>query len=535
MRFVAVLKKSAGAGSRLAEKSFRSRPVKCMSSDPLPLPEIWSDLPEGDAYENARAEFAANRRSGLVLIEYASGFAQSDPQPVVRPPQRAEQPAASERVPSLAPAALAKALADLTAIVTQAEALLRAQGTLRGDVHFAVERIHDVAMALRMRDVEPALCDTLDASVREVGDAIVRHEAAATGALSAAGLLRDVMRRIEDLAVVASRMIASEGEPLVRPWASESEAAIEVAAVMTEAEAEPSAPVVIEAEAATAMLSPLVTPTEAAIEASAPVVIEAEAATDMLAPLAAGTEAANEASAPVVVEVEAATDMLSPPAAETEAANEASARVASEASIEARADELSVGPEAEIAHRPQAEAADVPVTSPVIWSADKDQTRSLLYIASDAVAAGGVSGHETQTIAEPADDVALPAELPAAMALRPQQEHPQDSINVAAEMPEDKGEAAGAALAIEAARAAPVVEVASTMPVVETPSASSAIEAAAPVVPVTRGGREPTQLASSPSVGESVTVAAIKSRRPANDPFAALYGLSEEELIALFS
>jgi uncharacterized protein YoxC len=205
MRFVAVLKKSAGAGSRLAEKSFRSRPVKCMSSDPLPLPEIWSDLPEGDAYENARAEFAANRLSGLVLIEYASGFAQSDPQPVVRPPQRAEQPAASERVPSLAPAALAKALADLTAIVTQAEALLRAQGTLRGDVHFAVERIHDVAMALRMRDVDPALCETLDASVREVGDAIVRHEAAATGALSAAGLLRDVMRRIEDLAVVASR------------------------------------------------------------------------------------------------------------------------------------------------------------------------------------------------------------------------------------------------------------------------------------------------------------------------------------------
>jgi hypothetical protein len=109
-----------------------------MSSDPLPLPEIWSDLPKGDTYESTRTEFVANGRSGLVLIEYASGFTQSDPRPVGLPIEPAEQPVASERVPSLAPAALAKGLADLTAIVTQAEALLRAQGTLKGDVHFAV-------------------------------------------------------------------------------------------------------------------------------------------------------------------------------------------------------------------------------------------------------------------------------------------------------------------------------------------------------------------------------------------------------------
>ena len=198
-----------------------------MSSDPLPLPEIWSDLPEGDAYESTRTEFAANGRSGLVLIEYASGFAQSDPQPAVRPPERAEQPAANERMPSLAPAALAKGLADLTAIVTHAEALLRAQGTLKGDVYFAVERIHDVAMALRMRGVDAALCDTLEASVREVGDAVVRHEAAATGALSAAALLRDVMRRIADLTIVAWRTAAANAEPRVRQPATEAAAATE--------------------------------------------------------------------------------------------------------------------------------------------------------------------------------------------------------------------------------------------------------------------------------------------------------------------
>ena len=460
-----------------------------MSSDPLPLPEIWSDLPEGDAYESTRTEFAANGRSGLVLIEYASGFAQSDPQPAVRPPERAEQPAANERMPSLAPAALAKGLADLTAIVTHAEALLRAQGTLKGDVYFAVERIHDVAMALRMRDVDSALCDTLDDSVREVGDAVVRHEAAATGALSAAGLLRDVMRRIEDLAVVASHMIASEGDALVRPWAGESETAIEVAAVMTEA--------------------------EAAIEPLAPVVTEAEVVSDMPLPVATETESAIDALRPVVSEPEAA--------------------------IAARADELSTdprteiahAPEAEIAHGPEAEATDAPVTPPVILGTDDDQTRSLLYITSDAVTSGDVSVRETQAIAEPTDGVAGPAESPAAMAWHPQQDPLQGDVDVAAEMPEDKDEAASVAVAIEAANMAPAVESESEGIAIEVASASTALEADTSEVPVTHHEQEPAQVASS--AGESVSAAATKPRRPANDPLAVLYGLSEEELIALFS
>jgi hypothetical protein len=129
------------------------------------------------------------------------------------------------------PAAQAKGLADLAAIVTRAEGLLRAQATLKGDAHFAVERIHDdVAMALRMRGVDTALCDPLEGSVREVGDAVVRHEAAATGALSAGALLRDVMRRIEDLTVVASRTAVADAEPPVRYPATEAAATIEPAA-----------------------------------------------------------------------------------------------------------------------------------------------------------------------------------------------------------------------------------------------------------------------------------------------------------------
>jgi hypothetical protein len=168
-------------------------------------------------------------------------------------------------------------------------------------------------------------------------------------------------------------------------------------------------------------------------------------------------------------------------------------------------------------------------------SLDDDQTRSLLYIASDAVTAGDVSVPETHAIAGPTDDAAVPTESPAAVALDPQQERSQDHINVAAEVPADKDEAASAAVAVEEASTAPRVEAARAVPVVETASASAATEAAVPVVPLTRNGQEPAQVASSPSVGESGNAAATKSRRPGNDPLAALYGLSEEELIALFS
>jgi len=214
-----------------------------------------------------------------------------------------------------------------------------------------------------------------------------------------------------------------------------------------------------------------------------------------------------------------------------------------EAAIAARADELSTdpgaeiahAPEAEIAHGPEAEATDAPVAPPVILSADDDQTRSLLYIASDAGASGDVSVRETQAIAEPTDCVAVPAESPAAVVLHPQQQPLQDDVDVVAEMPEDKDEAASVAVAIEAANMASAVESESEGIAIEAASASPAVEADTSEVPVTHREQEPAQVASSPSVGESVSAAATKPRRPANDPLAVLYGLSEEELIALFS
>jgi hypothetical protein len=54
-------------------------------------------------------------------------------------------------------------------------------------------------MALRMREVDTALCDTLETSIREVGDAIVRNDAAAARTQGAAALLRDLGKRIDQL------------------------------------------------------------------------------------------------------------------------------------------------------------------------------------------------------------------------------------------------------------------------------------------------------------------------------------------------
>jgi uncharacterized protein YoxC len=297
-----------------------------MSSDLLPLLEIWPDLPKGDAPQSARSDVVANGRSGLVLIEYAGGYAQPDSHLAVRAADRAEQAAASAHIPSFATAALAKGLSDLSAIVIQAETLLRAQGTLKGDVHFAVERIHDVALALRMRDVDAALCDTLHASVREVGDAVVRHEAAATGALSAAALLRDILNRIEDLTRVASDMIAPGAELLAEPRGS-----AEVAVV-----------------AAPALAS---TDVKASIAALAPAAFDRQVAVERPPPVAGGADAWMEAPAPAATQVQAAIE-APPPAGEARPGPEAVQPVDSAA-----------GPQAYSLAVPEADKADLPVTA----------------------------------------------------------------------------------------------------------------------------------------------------------------------------
>jgi hypothetical protein len=103
--------------------------------------------------------------------------------------------------------------------------------------------------------------------------------------------------------------------------------------------------------------------------------------------------------------------------------------------------------------------------------------------------------------------------------------HPRDHINVASEISDDKDKVASAEID-ESARAEIAVEAASAVP---------AVDASAFLVAETRSEPEPPRVDSSLSVGETATTAPTNPRRPANDPFAMLHGLSEEELIALFS
>jgi hypothetical protein len=464
----------------------RRRQIReCMSSDLLPLPEIWSDLPKGDAPQSARADVVANGRSGIVLIEYASGYAQSDPQPDLRLPDRAERAAASGHIPSFAAAALAKGLSDLSAIVIQAEALLRAQGTLKGDVHFAVERIHDVALALRMRDVNAALCDTLDASVREVGDAVVRHEAAATGASSAAALLRDILNRIEDLTRVASGTTTPGAEPVAEPPGG-AEVAIVVAAPARAA---------TEVKASVAAFAPAAFDTQFAVERPPPVVCEAEPSIEAPAPAdsAAGPQAyslpAPEADKPDLP-MTAAVDMMKTDSVMSEGM-----------------------------------AFDDGMPGPVV--PDVDHAPALLN-ARDALAVGADLSHEPQPVVEPNDEQAFAITEPAA--IQPQAEidvtdeiEGASEINIADEITGADG--------IDVVAETMVSDIASDENhAADTPPV---IEAAIAATPVESGEHDPRQLPSSVVVGKSA--AESLPPRPVNDPLAAFYGLSEAELIALFT
>jgi hypothetical protein len=175
-----------------------------MSNDLLPLPDILAEPPKESGRVAVAAEAAAAaaivtvERNGRFLTEYPSGDSHPDMNGLPDTINLLDAVRRSDS-PIEVPTPLADGLADAAVTVRQIESILQANGTLTLEVHFAVERIHDVAMALRMREVDAALCDTLEASIREVGDAIVRNDAAAARALSAAALLCDLSRRIDQM------------------------------------------------------------------------------------------------------------------------------------------------------------------------------------------------------------------------------------------------------------------------------------------------------------------------------------------------
>jgi len=173
-----------------------------MSNDPLLFSEISIGPVDDAEYDVVYAAITANERGRSFLKDYASRIRRPDTQSLISTIDRLEA-AMRDNAPPQLPPALVHGLVDLAAAIQQVETVLATNGNSESNDLFAAERIQDIAMALRRRDVEAALCDALEASSREVGDAIVRSGAAAARALSAASQLRDLMRRLNGFIALA--------------------------------------------------------------------------------------------------------------------------------------------------------------------------------------------------------------------------------------------------------------------------------------------------------------------------------------------
>ncbi len=109
----------------------------------------------------------------------------------------AEEPAAVTRVSELA---------ELAAALARIEVLVRDSAESNPDAAAAIERIADIAFVLHEREVEPSLCDALDAAMREISAANAHSRASAQRAEEAAQLLRGLARRVD--AMIAAQAAA---------------------------------------------------------------------------------------------------------------------------------------------------------------------------------------------------------------------------------------------------------------------------------------------------------------------------------------
>ena len=178
-----------------------------MSNELLPSPDILA-APVNDV-EHADNDIVAAGQDLGVPADYASGR-RPDAQALADTFARLE---AVLREPLEASADISGRLSSLLATIERIEAVLRSGDNSAPNVHFAIEHIQDIAMALRQREVEPALCDTLEAAIREVGDAIVRNDAAAARAQGATALLGDLARRVTNLIALAASVEKPAREP----------------------------------------------------------------------------------------------------------------------------------------------------------------------------------------------------------------------------------------------------------------------------------------------------------------------------------
>src|SRR5579864_2428236 len=127
--------------------------------------------------------------------------------------ERLDEVADEDRRPAAAPAC---DLAELASLLVQAEALVIAAADESPDaIAAAIERIADIAFVLHEREVEPSLCDALDAAMREISEANARNRASVQRAHEAVELLRTLAHRLDAMiAAQASESSAGSAQRL---------------------------------------------------------------------------------------------------------------------------------------------------------------------------------------------------------------------------------------------------------------------------------------------------------------------------------
>ena len=189
-----------------------------MVSDPLSLSAGVGESQTEAAYQAVHAELMATEGGRNFLAEYACRNLDPDTRKFASSVARLELAMRDHHVQQIS-ATMFQGLTELARAIQQSEAIFSAGGDTAANDLLAIERIQDIGMALRRRDVEPALCDALEQAAREIGDAIVRSNAAAAGMSSTASLLRDLSVLVNDF-IALHDSAASPGTEL--PAASDA-------------------------------------------------------------------------------------------------------------------------------------------------------------------------------------------------------------------------------------------------------------------------------------------------------------------------
>jgi hypothetical protein len=170
-----------------------------MSQDPLALPALTAGAPHETEYDAVHAAVTATERGRWFLTEYANRNRQTDTHSVVAAMARVEARIEAAIRGDAMPQAFSTAgqrLDDSAGTQAQIEAAVANDTALKPTIAAVAERILDISFGLRERAADAGLCDALDAAAREIADACKPPKANGHSSPGATELLRDLGGRV---------------------------------------------------------------------------------------------------------------------------------------------------------------------------------------------------------------------------------------------------------------------------------------------------------------------------------------------------